>query len=216
MSRIASFAAGLILLLGLLAPRYAVAMDQPPTTVPDDVESYSFSISFYNFTSSFYNFNSSYYNYTLSDEERAFAPKPPVPEVEGLEVTEEDGGVRYTLSADILFDFDKATLRPAATKALEAMSADVRQRFTGGAVFLVEGHTDAKGSDDYNLKLSVKRATSVKTYLAKEQGFDAGTIETVGRGESNPKAPNETPDGQDDPDGRQKNRRVEILVKPKA
>ena len=216
MSRIASFAAGLILLLGVLAPRFAVAMDQPPTTVPDDVQSYSFSTSFYNFSSSFYSFDASFYSYTLSDEERAFAPKPPTPEVEGLEVKEEDGGVRYTLSADILFDFDKATLRPAATKALEAMSADVRQRFADGAVFLVEGYTDAKGSDEYNLKLSVKRATSVKDYLTKAQGFDAGMIETVGRGETNPVAPNETADGQDDPDGRQKNRRVEILVKPKA
>lgn len=149
----------------------------------------------------------------MTEEELAFAPKPPVPEVKGLEVTEVEGGVRYTLSADILFDFDKATLRPKATQALEAMSADVRRRFTQ-AQFFVDGYTDSKGSDSYNLKLSLRRAAAVKEYLTEQARFQASSVTTEGRGETNPVAPNETPDGKDDPDGRQKNRRVEILVKP--
>jgi outer membrane protein OmpA-like peptidoglycan-associated protein len=150
----------------------------------------------------------------MDEATRALRPKPaPAPLAAGLEVREEAGGVRYTLSADILFDFDKATLRPKATAALDALSADVRQRFPR-ASFVVEGFTDAKGTDSYNLKLSERRAASVKSYLADDRRFAAGSIETRGRGEASPVAPNETPDGKDDPEGRQKNRRVEILVRP--
>jgi len=151
----------------------------------------------------------------MTEEELALGPKPkvvPVPGVKGLEVTEVEGGVRYTLSADILFDFDKATLRPKATQALQAMSNDVRQRFVQ-ASFVVDGYTDSKGSDAYNLKLSIRRAAAVKDYLVKAAKFDPSSIATNGRGEANPVALNETADGRDDPEGRQKNRRVEILVR---
>jgi outer membrane protein OmpA-like peptidoglycan-associated protein len=65
----------------------------------------------------------------------------------------------------------------------------------------------------YNLKLSLRRAAAVKDYLALKEGFSVPSISIEGRGEASPVAPNETPDGQDDPEGRQKNRRVEILVK---
>lgn len=152
----------------------------------------------------------------MTEEELALAPKPVVPvtpAVQGLEVKEVEGGVRYTLSADILFDFDKATLRPKATQALEAMSNDVRQRFTD-ARFAVDGYTDSKGSEAYNLKLSLRRAAAVKDYLTSIASFSATAVAIEGRGETNPAAPNEAPDGKDDPDGRQKNRRVEILVRP--
>lgn len=151
----------------------------------------------------------------MTQEELALGPRPkapPSPIVKGLEVTEVEGGVRYTLSADILFDFDKATLRPKATQALQAMSNDVRQRFKE-ASFVVDGYTDSKGSDAYNLKLSLRRAAAVKNYLATAAKFNPSTVAIEGRGEANPVALNETPDGQDDPDGRQKNRRVEILVR---
>lgn len=157
-------------------------------------------------------------DHAMSEEEIALQPRPPAPAppvVAGLEVKEVEGGVRYTLSADILFDFDKATLRPQASAALKALSEDVRRRFPE-ARFLVDGYTDAKGSDAYNLKLSKRRAESVKDFLVKRQDFAAGTVDVEGRGEANPVAPNETPEGLDDPEGRQKNRRVEILVKPPA
>jgi len=100
------------------------------------------------------------------------APKPPAPPlVKGLEVEEVEGGVRYTLSADILFDFDKATLRPKATQALQPMSSDVRQRYKR-AKSDADGFTDSKGSDSYNLKLSMKRAAAVREYLARKEAFD--------------------------------------------
>lgn len=215
-------------LLALLvwgAPFSAGAMDAPPTSVPDNFSASEPSISFtepsIGFTEPSIGFTEPAISFEeprmLSAEEMAFAPQPVAaapPPVEGLAVTEEaDGGVRYTLSADILFDFDKATLRPAAEVALRALSADVRARFPQ-ALFVVEGHTDAKGSDGYNLKLSARRAESVKSYLVGSESFAADAITAAALGESRPVAPNALPDGTDDPEGRQKNRRVEIVVRP--
>jgi outer membrane protein OmpA-like peptidoglycan-associated protein len=206
----------------LLVSRPSQAQDAPPATVPPNFSASAPSIGF---SSPSIGFSSPSIGYPapriefvsppMTDEELALAPKPPAPPppaVKGLEVTEVEGGVRYTLSADILFDFDKATLRPKATQALDAMSSDVRQRFAQPR-FLVDGYTDSKGSDSYNVKLSLRRAAAVKDYLTVNANFAAETVQTEGRGEANPVAANETPDGQDDPDGRQKNRRVEILVK---
>ena len=75
----------------------------------------------------------------------------------------------------------------------------------------IEGHTDGKGDDNYNEKLSERRAASVRNWLAFHGVRTAMT--TRGWGKSKPVAPNTKPDGSDDPEGRQKNRRVEITVK---
>jgi outer membrane protein OmpA-like peptidoglycan-associated protein len=138
----------------------------------------------------------------------------------GLEATLVDLGAKVTqteikiaLSGDILFDFDKDTLRPDALPTLQKV-AEVIAGYAGAPV-LIEGYTDSKGKDSYNLKLSDRRAASVKKWLVEKAGADAGHIKTKGWGEAKPVAPNENPDGSDDPDGRQKNRRVEITIKTK-
>jgi outer membrane protein OmpA-like peptidoglycan-associated protein len=82
------------------------------------------------------------------------------------------------------------------------------------ARYQVEGHTDAKGTDAYNDRLSQRRARSVRDWLVREAGVAPTRIGTLGFGERRPVAPNERPDGSDDPEGRQRNRRVEILVTP--
>jgi outer membrane protein OmpA-like peptidoglycan-associated protein len=199
----------LVVTIGTTQPQEA------PAEVPPNFSARSPSVSFVSPSISYSSPRIEFRSPPMTEEELALGPKPkgpPVPVVKGLEVTEVEGGVRYTLSADFLFDFDKATLRPKATQALQAMSHDVRQRFKQ-ASFVVDGYTDSKGSDTYNLKLSLRRAAAVKDYLAKAEKFDPSTVSIEGRGEASPVAPNETPDGQDDPDGRQKNRRVEILVR---
>ena len=117
--------------------------------------------------------------------------------------------IKINLAADVLFDFDKADLRPAAEPALERVLA-VLQSYPKASV-LIEGHTDAKGSDQYNQKLSERRADSVRNWLI-EHGA-AAAMTTRGWGKIRPVAPNTKPNGADDPDGRQKNRRVEITVK---
>ncbi len=78
---------------------------------------------------------------------------------------------------------------------------------------MISGHTDSKGSEEYNQKLSEKRAESVKKWLIENAGVNPKIIEISGYGESRPVAPNTNPDGSDNPEGRQKNRRVEIVIK---
>jgi outer membrane protein OmpA-like peptidoglycan-associated protein len=132
----------------------------------------------------------------------------------GMAMREEGRGLRVTLDADVLFDFDRAELRPEAGPRLQRLMAEVSARIPRPA-FRVEGHTDWIGSDAYNLRLSARRADSVRTWLVQAGGVPRPAVSTAGFGESRPVAPNSTPDGRDDPDGRQRNRRVELLVTPR-
>jgi len=118
--------------------------------------------------------------------------------------------VRIALSADVLFDFDKAELRPEARPALEKLVTVLKSYPSAKTRATIEGHTDSKGDEKYNQKLSERRADSVRRWLT-ENGA-AMPITTRGLGKTKPVAPNTRPDGSDDPEGRQKNRRVEIVV----
>jgi len=127
----------------------------------------------------------------------------------GAKVTEQE--IRIELQADVLFDFDKADLKPEAIPSLQKV-AEVINGYPNVPV-RIEGHTDSKGADDYNMNLSESRAGSVKSWLARNGAVDGGRITTHGRGETKPVAPNSKPNGSDDPEGRQKNRRVEITLR---
>lgn len=130
--------------------------------------------------------------------------------VEALAIKETETEVRIELAGDILFDFDKTMLRPAAEPILTRVAEVIRKH--GKPMVRIEGHTDSKGPDDYNLELSQRRADSVKDWLIANRAT-GGVLTTKGLGETSPAVPNDKPDGSDDPDGRQKNRRVEIIVK---
>jgi outer membrane protein OmpA-like peptidoglycan-associated protein len=130
--------------------------------------------------------------------------------VQELEMTETDTEIKIELSGDILFDFDKWDIRKEAEPTLQNV-AEVINRY-GSSKVIVAGFTDSKGSDSYNLKLSEKRADSVKNWLLESGGVDGARITARGLGEADPVAPNTNPDGTDNPEGRQKNRRVEITV----
>ena len=125
----------------------------------------------------------------------------------GAKVTEQE--IHIELSADVLFDFDKANLRAEATPALEKVVA-VFGAYPA-AVGTIDGHTDSKGDDRYNQELSERRAASVRSWLLGHGAHNSMTAR--GWGETKPVAPNTKPSGGDDPDGRQKNRRVEIMLK---
>ena len=127
----------------------------------------------------------------------------------GAQVTENE--IRIEMSADVLFDFDKATIKPAAEPSL-AKVATVLEGYPRAAV-IVEGHTDAKGSEPYNQKLSERRAKAVQDWLRKPAALRNVRFSTQGFGARKPVAPNTRPNGADDPEGRQKNRRVDIVVK---
>jgi len=130
--------------------------------------------------------------------------------VEDLAVKETPTEVRMELNADLLFDFDKADIKPQAGDALKKVGDILREKARGPV--RIEGYTDAKGSAAYNQRLSLKRAESVRRWLIDRAGLKSLSFVTRGGGASNPVAPNAKPDGSDNPEGRQKNRRVEIIV----
>ncbi len=121
-----------------------------------------------------------------------------------------DMEVEVTLSGDVLFDFDSWEVKPEAGATLEKLARGIRE--LGWRRVVIEGHTDSLGSDEYNLELSRKRAIAIKEWFLTESGLDGVEYETVGYGESRPIAPNTNPDGSDNPEGRAKNRRVEIRI----
>jgi OOP family OmpA-OmpF porin len=110
---------------------------------------------------------------------------------------------KVTYTADALFDFDKAVLKPAAKTSLDNLSGQIKSLAL--EVVIATGHTDSVGTDAYNQKLSVRRADAVKKYLVSK-GIADNRIQIQGKGESQPVADNKTDDG------RAKNRRVQIEV----
>jgi outer membrane protein OmpA-like peptidoglycan-associated protein len=122
-----------------------------------------------------------------------------------------DTEIHIALSADVLFDFDKADLKKEATASLEKV-VTVLKSYPLSEV-TIEGHTDAKGLEPYNQKLSERRAISVRQWLAVKGGLGDMHFLTSGYGAKKPVALNVKPDGSDNPEGRQRNRRVEIVVK---
>jgi outer membrane protein OmpA-like peptidoglycan-associated protein len=127
-----------------------------------------------------------------------------------LQVKETNTDIRIELAADVLFDFDKADIKPAAAEALDQVAGLIRDHRNRGV--RITGHTDAKGGDAYNKKLSEARAKSVRSWLEVRDGLKGIRFTTQGFGAAQPVAPNVRPDGSDDPEGRQKNRRVEIII----
>jgi outer membrane protein OmpA-like peptidoglycan-associated protein len=127
-----------------------------------------------------------------------------------LDVRETAQEVRIELAADVLFDFDKADIRTDAAAALAEAAELIRQKSRGPV--RVEGHTDSKGGDTYNQKLSERRAAAVAGWLKGHAGLKSTEFRTAGFGARQPVAPNQMPDGSDDPEGRQKNRRVSLVI----
>lgn len=126
-------------------------------------------------------------------------PAPPAPAPPADPVFE-----TISLSAEALFDFDKSNLKPAGRKSLDGVISHINSKDDVQAIRVV-GHTDSVGSDEYNQQLSLRRAASVKNYLAKG-GIDTGIMTMSGMGESQPIADNKTAEG------RAKNRRVDVSI----
>lgn len=125
-----------------------------------------------------------------------------------LSGTETGFNIQINLSSDVLFDFDKAELKPEADAELQKAADVIRQK--GKGLILIIGYTDSKGSDAYNQRLSLARAQAVKNWF-EAKGLNQN-YQVKGQGATNPVAPNTHPDGSDNPEGRAKNRRVEIIV----
>lgn len=127
----------------------------------------------------------------------------------GFETRVDDRGVTV-LVTDVLFDFDSSELTPAGAAAV-ATIAEIVKRLAPANRLICEGHTDARGTDAYNFELSLRRARRVADALSAS-GIDAQRIISQGLGETRPLAKERKADGGDDPAGRARNRRVEVVI----
>lgn len=124
-----------------------------------------------------------------------------------VQITNTGDRLIVTLPQDILFATDSASLRPDLVSDIRAVAGNLNSY--PNSTVQVLGHTDSTGDATYNQNLSFRRAESVALVLVN-QGVSAGRVVSVGRGESQPIASNLSPEG------RQQNRRVEIVILPNA
>lgn len=141
-------------------------------------------------------------------KEKLKSVKLPEINLPDIDVRGDDEYNVYGLEEKVLFDTDKAEIKPTATKALQQISASISQRY-GKNDIQVMGFADARGDKDYNEELSEKRAEAVKNWFVQNGKVDAARISVEPMGEEQPVASNATPSG------RQQNRRVEIAVRTK-
>lgn len=124
-------------------------------------------------------------------------------DLQGAKIERIGEGIKITFESGILFDVNKAQLKPAAEKNLADL-AQILNKYPDTKI-LIEGHTDSTGPQDYNLELSQRRAQSVANYMAGLQ-VDPTRFTIMGYGDAQPVASNETVEG------RQLNRRVDIAI----
>jgi len=111
---------------------------------------------------------------------------------------------------NVLYEFDKANILDASKMALDTTVLRLMQD-NPQIIVEIMSHTDSKGNDLYNMKLSQKRAESVVNYLVSK-GIKAERLKAKGYGETKPVAPNDKPDGSDNPEGRALNRRTDFKI----
>ena len=129
------------------------------------------------------------------------------PSIDAAQPVQSCGAV-ITLEDSVLFDFGSSELRGQASTTLTNLATVIKD--SNAPKVQVQGHTDSVSDDAFNQKLSEQRAQAVSNAL-KSDGV-AADLEAVGYGETKPVAPNENPDGSDNPAGRRLNRRVEVFV----
>jgi outer membrane protein OmpA-like peptidoglycan-associated protein len=127
----------------------------------------------------------------------------------GFETRVDDRGVTV-LVTDVLFDFDSDALTPEGEASVGKI-AEIVKRLAPENELICEGHTDARGTETYNFELSLRRARRVAEAL-EASGIPTERISTQGLGESRPLVAERKPDGGDDPEGRARNRRVEVVI----
>ena len=139
-------------------------------------------------------------------EEREREAMRKLAEAAALNVKEESRGTVIVLPGSVLFATDKFELTPGAQQKL-ALVADTIAPQAENHDIVVEGHTDSTGARDHNMVLSQNRADAVRSFLVV-RGVPAAAISAVGVGPDRPMTDNSTAEG------RQQNRRVEIIIKP--
>lgn len=180
-----SHAVNILLVSTMLFPLPVWAQDTPPESVPPDAER------------KLVDLEAVMYGLTFVTEDT-------------YRVTETEQTVLIELAADVLFDFDKADIKSSAIPPLQRCATSILESARGDV--RIEGHTDSKGPSDYNQTLSEQRAEAIRAWLTVEGSLTDIQFVTRGFGEIQPAVPNKNEHGEDDPLGRQRNRRVEIII----
>ena len=123
--------------------------------------------------------------------------------IAGARVERVGEGIQVTFESGLLYDFDSDVVKPAAQTNLRELARSLTKY--PDSELLIVGHTDSKGEDAYNMRLSERRAAAAMNFLA-QQGVDRSRIRVSGRGEEEPVAANDSEAGQ------QQNRRVEVAI----
>lgn len=133
---------------------------------------------------------------------------PEISAPEDVDLTLEDEEIKMQVPDDLLFDFDKSTLKSDAKETLDEISEDLNE-LSSDVDIQVNGHTDNQGEANYNMNLSEERAQAVADYIKEHSDLESLTIDIQGFGDTKPIASNKNEDE------RKKNRRVEIIINPK-
>ncbi|MBR6265622.1 MAG: OmpA family protein [Bacteroidales bacterium] len=159
------------------------------------------------------------HDYVLQYESSKIAPPERTISTKGMTYSDtlhlEDVGIDYLprdifVIKNIYYDFDKSNLTEQAQKRITKTVLAIMKEYPQ-IIVEIGSHTDSKGTDNYNIKLSQRRAESVVNFLIRN-GIDKNRLHAKGYGETMPIAPNEFEDGTDNPVGRAKNRRTEFRV----
>lgn len=161
------------------------------------------------------------HNYVLTADKQNYTSTRATVSTEGIKRQDPDDTVFVTIYVDsfaidkdfeltnILYDYDKATLRPEAAASLEKLTSLLKDN--PSLDIRIYSYTDSKGTEAYNKNLSQQRAESVVNYLVRN-GIERSRLSAQGMGKENPVAPNKTETGKDNPEGRQLNRRTTFRI----
>ena len=130
--------------------------------------------------------------------------------IEDLNATVNESEIIVPLSTDVLFDFDRSDIREDAISTLKKLGQAISKLKL--KMIQIAGHTDSKGFEAYNLQLSQKRAEAVAAWLSNNTDIPRENLIAKGYGETQPVTENQKPNGEDNPEGRAKNRRVEVII----
>ena len=151
--------------------------------------------------------------FTINNVEKPFTNKELVEMFarRQLDAREKEPGVIVTLPETVFFAFASADLSPPARQKIDAIAEVLNHSRAVQRQIAVVGHADAIGTEEANLALSQRRAEAVSQELIANR-VRRERLRAQGMGESSPIAPNTKPDGSDNPEGRAKNRRVEVII----
>jgi outer membrane protein OmpA-like peptidoglycan-associated protein len=126
-------------------------------------------------------------------------------------IQENDQLAIITIPVDTLFEFNRALIQPDAETLLRQISRAIATRYPN-PILKIQAHTDSIGTASYNLSLSERQAEAIKQWFYRQNKIDLSKLSSQGYGATQPVALETNIDRSDNPLGRQRNRRIEIII----